>query len=165
MCQEEKYDLEKQLKNQALKAQKTDELKLKYDDLLDKSKQLKSRHLLLIEKVKKHAESNCSNGQELTNVLAKLSSLSKIPLLSAGNVQMNGSFNTGRKTQKLVKKDKSLIVDPNIYEKQSMMDPSTPSKRDLEAKHMDEETKQLSMLMMSESDLTESQAQSEGENR
>ena len=62
-----------------LKAQKTDELKLKYDELLDKSKQLKSRHLLLIEKVKKHAESNCSNGQELTNVLAKLSSLSKIP--------------------------------------------------------------------------------------
>ena len=79
MCQEEKYDLEKQLKNQGLKAQKTDELKLKYDDLLDKSKQLKSRHLLLIEKVKKHAESNCSNGQELTNILAKLSSLSKIP--------------------------------------------------------------------------------------
>lgn len=46
-----------------------------------------------------------------------------------------------------------------------MMDLSTPSKRDLEAKHMDEEAKQLSMLMMSESDLTESQAQSEGENR
>jgi len=136
MCQEEKYDLEKQLKNHALKAQKTDELKLKYDDLLDKSKQLKSRHLLLIEKVKKHAESNCSNGQELTNVLAKLSSLSKIPLLSTSNVQMNAnismnsSFNTGRKTQKLAKKDKSLIVDPNIYEKKSMMDPSTPSKRE-----------------------------------
>ena len=98
MCQEEKYDLEKQLKNQGLKAQKTDELKLKYDDLLDKSKQLKSRHLLLIEKVKKHAESNCSNGQELTNILAKLSSLSKIPLLSTGNIQMNSSFNTGRKS-------------------------------------------------------------------
>jgi len=156
MCQEEKYDLEKQLKNQGLKAQKTDELKLKYDDLLDKSKQLKSRHLLLIEKVKKHAESNCSNGQELTNILAKLSSLSKIPLLSTGNIQMNSSFNTGRKTLTLAKKDKSLIVGPNIYEQKSMMDPSTPSKRDLEAKHMDEEAKQLSMLMMSESDLTES---------
>jgi hypothetical protein len=162
MCQEEKYDLEKQLKNQALKAQKADELKLKHDDLLDKSKQLKSRHLLLIEKVKKHAESNCSNGQELTNVLAKLSSLSKIPLLSTGISQMDNSFNTGRRTQKLAKKDKSLIVDPNIYEKKSMMDPSTPSKRDLqnsimlEAKQMDEEAKQLSILMMSESDLTES---------
>jgi hypothetical protein len=58
-----------------------------------------------------------------------------------------------------------LIVGQNIYEQKSMMDLSTPSKRDLEAKHMDEEAKQLSMLMMSESDLTESQAQSEGENR
>jgi hypothetical protein len=52
---------------------------------------------------------------------------------------MNSSFNTGRKTQRLAQKDKSLLVDPNVYEKKSMMDPSTPGRRDLEAKHMDEE--------------------------
>ena len=85
---------------------------------------------------------------------------------------MSSSFNTGRKTQRLAQKDsylsKSLLVDANIYEKKSMMDPSTPGRRDseiLEAKHMDEEARQLSMLMMSESDLAESQAQSEGASR
>ena len=78
---------------------------------------------------------------------------------------MNSSFNTGRRTQRLTQKDKPLLVDPNIYEKKSMMDPSTPGRRDLEAKHMDEEARQLSMLMMSESDLAESQAQSEGASR
>ena len=81
MCQDEKEDLAKELKSQAFKAHKADELKLKNDTLTDNFKQLKSRHLLLIEKVKKHAETNCSTGQELTKVLAKLNSLSKIPLL------------------------------------------------------------------------------------
>ena len=81
MCQDEKEDLAKELKSQTLKAHKADELKLKNDTLTDNFKQLKSRHLLLIEKVKKHAETNCSAGQELTKVLTKLNSLSKIPLL------------------------------------------------------------------------------------
>lgn len=62
MCQDEKEDLAKELKSQTLKAHKADELKLKNDTLTDNLRQLKSRHLLLVEKVKKHAETNCSTG-------------------------------------------------------------------------------------------------------
>ena len=74
MCQEEKYDLEKKLKIYTIKAQKTDEYKLKYDHLSENFKILKSKHALLVEKVKKHVDSGvCPIGSEFNKAIEKLS--------------------------------------------------------------------------------------------
>lgn len=62
ICLDEKTDLEKQLKAQAIRARKADEYQLKSQNLSDLVKQLKSRHALLVEKVKKHAEQTCPKG-------------------------------------------------------------------------------------------------------
>ena len=59
----------------SLKSKKVDDLKLKNENLIDQFKQLKSRHQLLMEKVKKHAEYNCSKGDEITRFLNKLNEL------------------------------------------------------------------------------------------
>jgi len=74
MCQEEKCDLEKKLKIYTIKAQKTDEYKLKYDHLSENFKILKSKHALLVEKVKKHIDSGmCPIGNEFNKAIEKLS--------------------------------------------------------------------------------------------
>jgi chromosome segregation ATPase len=78
MIQDEKEEVEKQLKVANIRATKADDLQMKNDNLNDMFKQLKSRHLLLIEKVKKHADS-CHSGQSLHKVLTKLNQLSQIP--------------------------------------------------------------------------------------
>jgi hypothetical protein len=49
MIQDEKFEIEKRLKSQTLKNQKIDETKLKFENLLENHKQLKSKHLILIE--------------------------------------------------------------------------------------------------------------------
>ena len=77
MCQEEKSELEKQLKQTNIKSSKTDELKLKHDKLSETHKQVKSRYLLLVEKVKEHAENHCVKPNDLLNVINKLSKLTQ----------------------------------------------------------------------------------------
>lgn len=74
------------------------------------------------------------------------------------------SFSVGRKTQKALKKEKSLVGDVNIFDKKSMLDPHTPTRVDHEAANLEEETKRLNLLMMSESDLTDSHPASEKRN-
>ena len=74
------------------------------------------------------------------------------------------SFSVGRKTQKAVKKDKSLVGDVNVFDKKSMLEPHTPTRDDHDAENLEEETKRLNLLMMSESDLTDSHPASEKRN-
>ena len=54
--------------------------------------------------------------------------------------------------------------DSNNFDKKSMLDPRTPTRDDHEAEQLEEETKRLNLLMMSESDLTESHPASEKRN-
>lgn len=75
ICQDEKADLDKQLKLATLKLQKLEDVKTRYDALNDTYKQQKSRYLLLVEKVRIHCEQNCSNGASLIRVVNKLQQL------------------------------------------------------------------------------------------
>ena len=78
MVQDEKSDLERQLKHVTVKSNKTDELKIKFQKLQDQNKSLKSKYALLTEKVKQHTESgNCPRATELSNILNKISQLGK----------------------------------------------------------------------------------------